>query len=421
MPISQHFSALIGKGFLHWSVVIGLIVLGIYGEEKLTGQPVVLATEYRIYRVYRDLNPLPLYPTRTALVLIDDDEYWKGEPARRVPINRKYLARLVRRVVVGNPLVIGLDFDLRSPTVDGKPVDNEPYGLETKELLKAVGEVVARRKVVVLPDTIGLNRAGKAVRLSAVYDGVKLDPAVRHGFIMPAPDIRRIPLSLPAAGGGYLDSFAAAMVRAVDDRSLRYLGGSSAFPYSTFLNTKLFPKILAHDIWKMDDAELEARLAGKIVIVGAAWHRSAYRYGEYIDLHATPAGRVVGANILATYVEALLNWHFLKPLNAWIARIIEFLLALVLAAGIVAFPGRLPGAIAVATIFLLILVVNYISYLSFGRFFDILLPLVLVVVHALVERSREVVRDARAYRRLHPLTYQEVNKPCTQSTSASPP
>jgi len=80
----------------------------------------------------------------------------------------------------------------------------------------------------------------------------------------------------------------------------------------------------------------------------------------------------------------------------------------------------LPGAIAVVTISLLILFVNYISYLDCGRFFDIFLPLVIVVAHAFAERCRELVRDAHAYRRLHPLAFREVDGPCNQGPDASP-
>lgn len=53
----------------------------------------------------------PAYNRRTVLVMVGDEEFWKGEGlAGRTPTKRSYLAGLLRAVGRAGPEVIALDF-----------------------------------------------------------------------------------------------------------------------------------------------------------------------------------------------------------------------------------------------------------------------------------------------------------------------
>src|ERR1044071_1837332 len=53
---------------------------------------------YVTYQFLTTLSWRKALPQNTVVVLVDDDEYWRGEPARRVPIKRAYLAKLLRAI-----------------------------------------------------------------------------------------------------------------------------------------------------------------------------------------------------------------------------------------------------------------------------------------------------------------------------------
>jgi len=401
---------LAARGPFYWGLAAALIGIGVFLEEALSHQKLVLSAEYKIYRYYRQVSPLPVQATRTVVVLIDDVDYWKGDLARRVPIKRKYLAGLLRKLAAGNPQVIALDFNLRSPVLDGTLPDNKDYESETADLERAALEVAQKRIIVVLPTTVGRDSGGYYYRHPDVFDHLEQRNAnISVGYIMPTVDIRQVPLQLPMRGGQALDSFASAIVRRVDDSSLRYLAGEAAFPLGTFMDQKSFKKVIpARRVADLSDDQLSRLLATKTVLVGAAWHDTAYGAGKYVDLHETPAGEMPGVFILANYVEALLNWHFTKPLGATLSRTTEVVFSLAVAIGLASFRRVAAKALVLAGTCLAIAVLSYIFYQNFGRFLDVFFPVALIVVHALFENQRELIRDAHRYRheqsmKLHPL------------------
>jgi CHASE2 domain-containing sensor protein len=400
MATFRFLHVLASRGLFYWSFVLALIGVGVYLEEALNQQKLFLSAEYKIYRFYRQVSPLPIQATRTAVVLVDDEDYWKGDLARRVPIKRRYLASLLRKLAAGNPQVIALDFNLRSPALDGTMLDNKDYECETADLERAVLEVAQKRIVVVLPTTVGRDGAGYYYRLPDVFDHLEQrNRNISVGYIMPTVDIRQVPLQLAARGGLPLDSFASAIVRRVDDSSLRYLAGDAAFPFGIFMEPKSFEKtILARQVWDLSDDQLSALLATKSVLVGAAWHEAAYGAGKHIDLHETPAGDIPGVFILANYVEALLNGHFTKPLGVALSRTAEVIFSLAVAIGLASVRRVVAKALVVVGTCVAIVVLSYITYQNFGRFFDVFFPVVLVAAHALAENQRELIRDAHRYR-----------------------
>src|SRR3569623_429399 len=148
----------------HWAVVIVLIYFGGRIGHYLETNEQLFEVRYFLYQWFQNASPWPLYSRDTVVVLIDDETYWKREPAGRVPINREFLAKLVKKVAEARPAIIALDFDLRSPDPTGKETattgdgsvtlcEREEYVEETATLLKTLQALSASCKIV-LPRTV---------------------------------------------------------------------------------------------------------------------------------------------------------------------------------------------------------------------------------------------------------------------------
>jgi CHASE2 domain-containing sensor protein len=167
----------------------------------------------------------PLYPKRTALVFIDDDDYWTEKLAGRSPIKRDYLASLVAAMDKADADVIALDFDLRSPIPDN-PRDFTAYDEENEEtntLIKTINAVALRQRRIVLATSVGFAHDSDGyVEQANVYDN-RISTKVSVGYVQLPYDIRRVPLPLPLDAENRatqkpstVESFATAMVKRVD-------------------------------------------------------------------------------------------------------------------------------------------------------------------------------------------------------------
>ncbi len=278
-----------------WVYAALLIAAGIWVGDRLEEKQAFLDLRYRAYQITQDAAGRlkgELYDHNTILVLIGDDEYWKGPYEGRRPINRESLGQLVAALDRYNPKVIALDFDFSSPVPDGSIVEFPKYAEETKKLADTIKEVSSRRSVVV-PRTLGFD--GQWIEESDVYNKYDLGQA-RFGYIALYSDYRLVPKSLPLKSGDRLDSFAEAIVRCFDltgngvkcdhhDESLTYAGA--------YLYEDQFKKYSANQIISPDSAtqrDLVEKLPGKIVIIGGAWSRYAFNRGSRIDERYTPVG-----------------------------------------------------------------------------------------------------------------------------------
>src|SRR4029077_488875 len=120
-------------------------------------------------------------------------------------------------------------------------------------------------------------------------------------------DIRRVPLALPIKGQTQgLDSFASAIMRSFDERSIQEAqqGEQDALPYGTFIRPEEFPHYSSDQILQSDDQMLKRDVGFKIVIIGGAWHQYGFQRGPENDAHESPVGSVYGSFIHANYVEA---------------------------------------------------------------------------------------------------------------------
>ncbi len=379
------------KPLRHWQIVIILIGAGTYVGHKLGESQIWMDVRYAAYQkvLYR-LTPRAPHPKRTVLVLIKDEEYWGPELQGRSPIDRDYLAKLLRKLAEANPAVIALDIDL-SLTTDQSHRDAGAYKEETDRLLAAVRDVSAERTVVLARRLQYADETEKEYRATAaVFEGYDFNKGkVRSGYITLPPDIRRIPLALTMQDQTTrVDSFASAILGAIDEQSLKDAQNNEqdAIPYGTFIEPDRFIQRSASFVLSSDPKTLQHEMAFNVVIVGGARHQFGMNQGPPSDSHPSPVGNVYGAFVHANYVEALLDSRTYKPMRESWATGIEVVFSILLAL-FLSLEMRLVAKLGI-TIFLsaAVLGISYVSWQNLGLFFDFLVPVVLLCGHVLVEK-----------------------------------
>src|SRR6185503_15500552 len=161
--LKDSYLDLAAKGPGYWILAGFMLVIGLLLGEMLGHQGLWVNVRYSIYKKLQDASAHSLRSsTRTVVVLIGDDEFWKGPLARRIPVKRDYLACLLLKLAEANPAALGVDLDLGSQTADKSFVDHPDYRVETHELLEAIKTIAAKRPVV-LPRSLYL----KGVSISA--------------------------------------------------------------------------------------------------------------------------------------------------------------------------------------------------------------------------------------------------------------
>ena len=396
--IKGYVNELVRKGIWYWTKIALLIVVGVYAGEWLTEREYWIDQRYKVYQFLQNRLPRKPHPQRTVLVVIGDEEYWKGELAGRVPIKRDYLARLVQVLDSANPAVIALDFDLRSPTTEGNPVENPAYQDETQQLLEAVKLASPHRKVV-LPKTIGQDDQQKYVLESDIHSGYDFQGGdVLFGYIALPPDTRQVPLlSLPVQNGQPIPSFSQAILQADNEAILREHHEEATLPYGGYMTSEAFTKVTANQVLSRDPGALR-KLAFKVVIVGGNWHDRGYNRGSWIDAYETPVGSIPGILIHANYFEALLDSRIYRPWKGWLSKLIEVLQSLAIAIPFALETRFAYKILAVALISVLLVAFSLLSLMVLGLFFDFFIPEVLVFAHGIVEQIREWKNKATSNR-----------------------
>lgn len=375
----------IRKDPAHWVTVAVLIALGVFIGEWLGSHRIWIKLRYKLYQSAQRFNPRETYPKRTALVLIGDEEYWKGELAHRSPIKRDYLARLIRALDKAGPEVIALDFDLRLRVPNGSLPEHSDYAKETGEFLATVREV-SQRRTIVLARTIGRDREGRPVSEAAIYDGFDFQGGdVRSGYIELPYDLRQVPMPLKLHSGP-LDSFSVAIVRPLDPHSIHVAEVDGSLPYGTFIEHEHFSSLPASEVLSFPGIDLRRKLRNKVVIIGAAWSKFAYKRGELVDSDDTPIGKVGNVFMHANYAEALLDQRTYRPLDKTVVMWLEILLSFGVAVLFSIETRKFLKGVVVVCALLGAVFANYVLWQNLGLFFDFFIPLVLLIGHALVEQ-----------------------------------
>ena len=316
---------LCGNGATYWLVTLGLTILGVVFGSYIDDHHRWTDMRYAATQEMQDLfsrlrKPLyPLYPKRTALVFVGDQEYWSDELAGRSPIKRDYLARLIDAVDQAGADVIALDFDLRVPLANPSR-DFPAYVKETSKLVQTIKALAARHRPIVLATSIRFAGVNGYQEQGNVYDdygilrGVPSEPcpAISRGYVQLPYDVRRVPLPLDAEAENDLshqpvsvESFATAIVKCVDSEAYRRTvnNGKDELPFAGYIPLENFPASNSEHEGMSASEVLDARCAtqkclrGKIVIISGNWNSRASGVGPRVDSHASPVGLVPGANL----------------------------------------------------------------------------------------------------------------------------
>ena len=168
-----------------------------------------------------------------VVVLIGDEEFYSPKLDHQQPLNRTYLASLLDKVTSGNPEVVGVDVEMRSPD----PSRAEPLIREqgTGTFIQAVSAFSDRCPIVVAK---ALSADAKSTAAD-VADLLPTKDSIGRGFLNVATDVRQIPLGLRLSKNA-LQSFSLAVV-ASKVRTTRGLPSNDrAFPYALFRPPEFF-------------------------------------------------------------------------------------------------------------------------------------------------------------------------------------
>lgn len=384
------------KGWRYWVRLAMFVVIGAWLGHWLGAHGFWIDVRYQMHQMIAQLGPFPHSPRETRVVLIGDEEYWKGPLAGRRPIKRDYLGQLVEALDSANAAVIALDFDLRSPDPT-RPAVAKDYRDETSRFVGAIVSA-AKRRPIVLPKTIGHGATERYALEADIYDEAGLCPTpstaghpnVYCGYIALPHDIRLIPPPLPIEQGAMLKPFALAIVAAsgrgtADFERPRSLYHGAYIPEERFRDGGMV--FLASDV--LTKPQTRQRLANKIALVSGAWSRFAYRRGGTTDTYPTPVGPMSGVFIHANYAEALLSDQTYPAIPDAAGTALEVVLVVLgaLVFAVETRPARKFWIVIGLCAFLF--VVNYVIFQNLGRFFDGFVPLIFVAVHALVDQVLE--------------------------------
>jgi hypothetical protein len=364
-----------------------------------------------VFQKLGELNPRPLQPRFVKVVLIGDDEFWRGYPAGRRPIKRDYLAQLVDKLVQANAHVIALDFDFQLPDPEHAAIPSD-YKPEVDILIRSVINAAELGKKVILPRTLRDTDKGNYVEpdiqqpygicISQDKDGnwknigapefAISDNAKRNitcGHILLPDDIARVSGQVQLKDGSYLDSFSLTVARAADPELAKHIESRPTFAsqisHQAFREHKRI--LSAGELFSKSADELRQQFDCQTVILGGGWSLYAYNEGDPVDLHATALGASVGANIHANFVEAFLDSR------TFVGSPERFVTVLELSFGVFAIivfalcedPLRQLAAIVGLT--LLLVAIQWLALHQLGIFVDAFIALLGVWLHSLYERG----------------------------------
>jgi CHASE2 domain-containing sensor protein len=382
----------------YWGGSVIVILVVFLFSHWLNESESLLGVRYTLYRCALYCLPWKPYARETCIVLIDDDTYYKGEPAGRSPLKRHFLANLVKEVAAYHPAVIAIDVDLRSEDPTGRQLSNARNGTlrlpvvpdfaeESADLLEAIRDVSQNCKVV-LAKTVG--RENTYVMQSDIYDGFNFklpevpQRRVSWGYVILPNDKRYLPRIVRLKDNSPLDSFAIAAVRARCPRALHGADwekprlGLFLAPETMVTHTvSQFSKPVANQSELLDDIEHQ------IVLIGGNWSRHGYAQGEPVDTYTTPFGDLPGVFIHANYIETLLSHRTTMPLG--VATAVDLIAAAVFAIllGLEFRPAVNASILLCAIAFSVVITIELL--LHFGIFCDLIIINIGLVLHLAIE------------------------------------
>jgi CHASE2 domain-containing sensor protein len=400
------------KGAGHWLRMLALLAAGYYGGYLLSEGEWLTNLRYRVYFEQLKLQHRgELYPQRTALVLLGDDDYYSERYEGRRPIRRDQLAALLDRLNQAGANTAVFDFDLRSPFADKPAYDFPSYRDEDAQLIAAIDRMCKAGRHVVLSSSIQAGSDdGHYRQVPSIYtSALPRLPCVVSGYIQLPDDMRLLPGPVDLDGGSHLDSLSLAAVKIADPIIYDEMAAQDqrAFRFTRFLTQADFASRSARQfiysteqVRNDDPNDLHAQLADRIVLVGAHWHNYAFHQGAFVDQWASPGGLMPGVMLHANYIEAMLDrTGTFAPVSERTAEVLEGLLVILL--GVI-------GALDIHASWkwgaffsglLLCIMFTYVLLQNLGLFLDFFIPLMMIVVHTFVEEVLHMRHELHHHRK----------------------
>ena len=403
------------KEWVHWAIFFFLMVLGWFGGQYLEHAPIMTGARYWLYRHQLRLQShAPTQPHQTAVILLEDQDYWSEPFAGRTPVNRKQIAQLLDIMREDGVQTIALDLDLRSPLVGCPGCDFALYHDEDQALDASIKQLCHHGNWLVVGTSVRF-QDGEYSQVPSLYSWERQHgPAADYNCLLPGylqlpRDLRTFPGTLTLASGEPLDSFSMAAVKTLDaaryqqaaqppDRGFRFSRYLSEADYGRDTGPFLFSASALEHLHQTDPTSVRRLLASRVVLIGGAWHTTAAGQGPRADLYDSLTGPIPGVFLHANYIEALDGESgTFAPLPDWLVKAFEFSLAVVLAW--IGAKEIHPGFkwLAFTASLLISFVLTYILLENLGIFMDFLVPLCLLVVHTIVE---EIIAGRRELHKL---------------------
>lgn len=414
----------VAKGWRHWAVAGAILVAASLATPYVDEALNLVRLRYWLYQELAALAPRALEPHYARVLLIGDDEFWKGAPEGRRPIKRDYLAAIVRALDAADVSVIALDFDVRlgDPEAQVRPGALEAitpsYRAETEQLMQAIAAAADKRPIVLSkaiwfgerdPDArrfiadiyqpygicTGFDAKGHW-RNPGVPPAFVLTPAAQRniscGYIALPYDMRRLPPPIEIEGqDSTLDSFSLAIAKAHD--ADRFAAAGARAYYGSYIAEATLKNahvtFSAGDLLHGNDAvraDLRRELQHKPVIVGGDWHLTQYGLGSVVDIHETPIGWINGAVIHENFVEAMLDGRSYAYVPAWLLDTLEVMFGVAAALVFAAYSGFRVKLLVFAIFTLGLVFIQWLMLQLFGTFFEAFLPLLALWLHSVIER-----------------------------------
>lgn len=404
------------KGGLYWAIAAAILFGGLYFQHYLYDALHLAGWRASLFAELFNLDPRPILPRYSKVVLIGDEEYWKSEKlAGRRPINRRYLGQLVATLAAADAHVIALDFDMRLPHPDATKVA-KVYQEETEEFVDKIAAAANSGKIIVLGKTVGVDMQRRYTldrdiyelnglcRLGADRKWANPGPAkhpvtkpenIRCGFIELPYDPLVIPERLRVAEGAVIKSFALETALAMnpnlptDEKRTEERYGSG-IPPEAMEDNKVWE--WAEDIADPDhpDKRPTERLAafrGQTVIVGAGWSSLGFDRGDVVDVHPTVVGSNVGALVHDNFVEALLDSRAFFAVPHWVVTAFELIFAIAAAVFFALFQNLFSQLASLIGLSLLLVAIQWTVLHELGLIFDAFFPVFGLWIHAVSERT----------------------------------
>jgi hypothetical protein len=401
---------IVRKGWLHWFRFAILLAIGSYIGHELSQSERFIDWRYALYqKQVRWQRRGPIYPKYTALVLLNDDDYWSEAYQARAPLKREQLAALLDRLNAAGVNTVAFDVFLSSPRPANPSYDFSDYTREDEAFFQAVSRMCdAGRHVVLATEYWGIKQP--RIEPPSIYMARLHDlPCVVRGHVDFSEDRRKIPGMIQLHDGSYLDSFSLAITKIADPIAYQNLvkDEDKGYRFGQYLTPQDFGKrdgrqfvFSGNEVEHMNLVQLRQAVADKTVIVGGHWHSAAYGLGRYVDMWNSPGGLESGAMLHANYVEAMRDpSSTFTPISDTTAEVLEWGLAMLMA---------LLGALEVHAGWkwsgfvlscMASIVLTFVLLQNLGLFLDFFIPILIIVVHTIVEELLEMRHELHHIKR----------------------